>query len=581
MPPEHLQQLLQSDSLMLRRLVEQASASVENGYGELAETFFARYADELDAALTPQLLELGEALARSQQREDFYRHGDHPLRLLLDSLLQRSRTWYARDSKISLQYFERFAALIQSAINYLDSNDGNTLARELNEFCSWTEAEEKRAAKVEARLCEAEINHFKNLAAESQVVDFINQPLGQKLFPHALIDGLGILKSELLHSLFTAGSDNLFWKSWQRLLPLLGQVFASDLDEQILYRNIPIMLNELERNQSLGVSNADFYHQWVAELGEILTLVVKRQPVDCIPFPALPYPEGHSTLNTRVTDAVLQQGNSIPQGAWILFSGESEQIVRCKLALKNAEFDQLLFVDNTGRKVMVKSAKDFSMCLSTGIARLLGDASLDAIITRLLSELVEAAAHKQALQQVDDEAQKIKMQTVAELQRKLAQQKEAKLKAEQQRMRATEYAARRAAAEKAMAEARALAEEKIQRAAAQALVEERNRERLTAAETAEHLQRFQLANIQISALNLGARIEILQNNQWIKCKLAVIIAATGKYIFADNLGRKIAEMQREQLVEALINKEINLLNNGDSFDDQLAKVIRGLRKDIS
>jgi len=76
-------------------------------------------------------------------------------------------------------------------------------------------------------------------------------------------------------------------------------------------------------------------------------------------------------------------------------------------------------------------------------------------------------------------------------------------------------------------------------------------------------------------------VEIIQNGEPVRCKLAVIIAATGKYIFSDNIGRKVAEFQREQLVQALLNNQLTLLNNGDSFDDQLVKVIRGLRKDIS
>jgi hypothetical protein len=71
------------------------------------------------------------------------------------------------------------------------------------------------------------------------------------------------------------------------------------------------------------------------------------------------------------------------------------------------------------------------------------------------------------------------------------------------------------------------------------------------------------------------------NNEPVRCKLAVIIAATGKYIFVDNLGRKTAEFQREQLVQALLDNHLTLVNNGDSFDDQLVKVIRSLRKDIS
>ncbi len=61
----------------------------------------------------------------------------------------------------------------------------------------------------------------------------------------------------------------------------------------------------------------------------------------------------------------------------------------------------------------------------------------------------------------------------------------------------------------------------------------------------------------------------------------MIIGATGKYIFADQVGRKVAEYSREQLVQQLISGELKVLRNGDNFEEQLAKVIRGLRRDVN
>ena len=93
---------------------------------------------------------------------------------------------------------------------------------------------------------------------------------------------------------------------------------------------------------------------------------------------------------------------------------------------------------------------------------------------------------------------------------------------------------------------------------------------------------LEFAQQQVQALNVGAWVELLSDNQQKqRCKLAVIIAASHKYIFVDNLGRKIAEYQREQLIQDYLTEKIIFINNGDKFEDQLAKVIRGLRKDIS
>ena len=66
-----------------------------------------------------------------------------------------------------------------------------------------------------------------------------------------------------------------------------------------------------------------------------------------------------------------------------------------------------------------------------------------------------------------------------------------------------------------------------------------------------------------------------------RAKLSVIISSTGKYIFADQVGRKLAEYTRLQLVALTIEGHIKVLRNGDNFEDQLAKVIRGLRRDVS
>ena len=61
----------------------------------------------------------------------------------------------------------------------------------------------------------------------------------------------------------------------------------------------------------------------------------------------------------------------------------------------------------------------------------------------------------------------------------------------------------------------------------------------------------------------------------------MIISSTGKYIFADQFGRKLAEYTREQLIALMVQDQLKILRNGDNFEDQLAKVIRGLRRDLS
>jgi hypothetical protein len=596
-----LQKIMHGDAGQLDQLFQAAAAPsaasvLRNHTAEKACKFLLK-PEQFDAALTPHIDQLQKALTLHIAQDDkFYSHPENTLRQLINLLISRGSSWYPRESKASQQFLEKLIALI-SKIEQGSRDHINTASKD---FQDWLATEDKRSAMLESRLCETEINSFKTLSAECKVLDFINAALAQKPFPVELQNGVTVtLKSELLHSYFTAGHDNPFWKTWQRLLPSLGKVFstiaASEMsadDSQVLYRTIPALLNELERSTTIPISNPESYRQWVELLSEQLMLTIKKQPIHCSIFLGLRYPDGFSNLNTRVTADLLQQSNDIKEGEWILFKNENKQIIRCKLALKSAETNQMLFVDNTGRKVMNKSMQDFAVCIATGIAKKMTLTNTEDIIAKTIQALIDLQGQKKTqtpehkkIGTAKPQADITIAQTQAEKHLQAQLQTELKLKAEhveEEKHRVVQaLSARRAAAQKALTEAAAIAEERAQRTTELALKQERERLQLEAEQAAENLQRIQLANINISALNLGARVELIHNGEPVRCKLAVIIAATGKYIFSDNIGRKIAEFQREQLVQALLNKQLTLVNNGDSFDDQLAKVIRGLRKDIS
>lgn len=63
----------------------------------------------------------------------------------------------------------------------------------------------------------------------------------------------------------------------------------------------------------------------------------------------------------------------------------------------------------------------------------------------------------------------------------------------------------------------------------------------------------------------------------LRCKLAAFIKTTGKYIFVNRSGAKVAEYQREDLAKALENSEIGMLDDGLIFDRALESIIDNLR----
>jgi hypothetical protein len=63
----------------------------------------------------------------------------------------------------------------------------------------------------------------------------------------------------------------------------------------------------------------------------------------------------------------------------------------------------------------------------------------------------------------------------------------------------------------------------------------------------------------------------------LRCKLAAFIKATGKYIFVNRSGAKVAEYHREELAEALGTNQIAMLDDGLIFDRALESIIDNLR----
>ena len=80
-----------------------------------------------------------------------------------------------------------------------------------------------------------------------------------------------------------------------------------------------------------------------------------------------------------------------------------------------------------------------------------------------------------------------------------------------------------------------------------------------------------------AGLRVGCWVEMPRDNGRLRCKLAAIIRATGKYIFVNRNGAKVAEYLQTGLAQALANGEIHLLDDGLIFDRALESIIDNLR----
>lgn len=577
-----LKQLLSGDSQALQLAIELTAKLAKQTPDARSEALAAQLLEQLwedsqiDAALLPLLHQLTPSYSRWIAKDNgFYIKATHPLRELLEQLIVHLSHWYPRDSKPSQQFVDK----LSNSITQLATKPEQSI---LDDFIRWAESDAKRATMLAERLGDSEAGHMRLTAIECEVIDLLNDHLTGRAFPQEIMEGITrVLKSELQHSLFTA-NDNPdaapFWKHWLRILPVLGQIFPSkniSVEDQLLYGQIPALVNELERSLLLPQSHPTAYQDWVDQLCQALMTAIQKKPMDNAEVTALPYPEGYSNTRTRMTQALMQQGQALEVGDWLRFSDDQGKFIRCMLAYKSPDANQFLLVDQSGRKVMNKSLKDMALCLSTGIALPLKSPNIKHHIEQLLTKLVSLAQKVREQQQVAAQARAQKAAAELSTQQQAMQQQ---AEAAAARAEQVEQDARRVAARKAFTEAKALVEENHRRAQENVRIKGQQNQQPENTEDTKLI----IAQAEVCELKVGAWMELVQPDGTAqKCKLSVILSSTGKYIFVDQLGRKLAEFQRDQLIELMQKDGLRLLRQGGDFEDQLAKVIRGLRKDIS
>src|SRR5690606_4341615 len=64
----------------------------------------------------------------------------------------------------------------------------------------------------------------------------------------------------------------------------------------------------------------------------------------------------------------------------------------------------------------------------------------------------------------------------------------------------------------------------------------------------------------------------------LRCRLAATIKATGKYIFVNRSGMKVAEKTQQDLALALKAGNLKIIDNSMLFDRALESIVSGMRK---
>ncbi len=520
--------------------LEHFAAFIDNwpdGRERFAEETFAALLG--DTGIEPQLTEVLEGLrltflSQAGSDDSLYCDPEHPFRKALNLILTRAQTWYPVPGRAGQEFPEKIISLWQSHQSQIsDFHSG------LEQFL---DKDSRRAAVAEQRLCESESGIIRQASANEAVLALYQSNLAKSLLPPSVAEFFqGECLRELQFLNLNQSQQSQDWSRWHLCIEEIGAIFdPKGIEQQVeVISRVQSLLGVLEAPYHPKVCSEQKYQQFLDDMNAALFQRMKGIFDTEQTFSEFAQLAGKSVSSTVLSQSLVKQAMRLKVGDWFLFTADDGLVLRCKLALKPEGTDQLLFVNAHGRKVMLKDSETFLLCLSTGVAKPLSWGSpFELSLTRIINQ------RRAELEKGVDKQREIEQQAVLDREAELLQ----------------------LAAEKAQEEARELEGRGF------------SRRDLT------HLSDFDSDSVgqaeeALAELKVGAWVEMLDEQSVpIRCKLAVIIRGADKYIFTDRLGAKLADMSREELLLKFCNGQIVVHGAGENFEDQLAKVIRGLRK---
>lgn len=471
----------------------------------------------------------------------------------------------------------RLLAELVATLSSTLAEDWSHASTALTQYCA---QEHIRQQRIEQRLIDSALGQLRTQRARQQAVQLLNRAMSGKRLAPAVVDWLqGEWFSELQWCLLQHGDEGAAWQRHAEITLLLVASLQPPTEEnggrQWLYTQIPRVsagLRQLLTERTHNVAGTDAAMALIEQ--QHLQLLKGHAPT-AAPFQLL------SADNTWFADIslsreMLARAKTLAPGQWFLLKEDSGDR-RIKLILKQDESGQLLFVNQLGIKVLQISIEEFAYRLS---AEMVQPLPLKSPARAAFAEL-EAALEERRLAITNQNAKQRAEETAALLQRREDVRQRVEAEARQRALAHAKAAAeaRALAAAQAAAEATAAKQSAEDEAVARAQ-ELVRKQRARARQASDESQRQRLARQQATVLAIGHWIELHDEKGHLqRLKLAVKLQTSSRLIFVDREGVRRADLTRDQLIEALLAGSARIAEQGPQFEDTLARVVDGLRRD--
>ncbi len=405
-------------------------------------------------------------------------------------------------------------------------------------FESW-EKEKKRRHMLEQRLIQTEMGLDNVWYAQHLAVSSINKFAQGKQLPPEVIQ---FLQGDWLDSMrlviLSKGDES---KEFQRIFKLTDRIVFtyrgqhSPSQKQRMYDYAGQLIDEVQHQLPSLDQKPDQKESVLSALQDIILKIVKEQDV-----PRNDYLPMVTELNEEQQDPELESRLAEQCGNWFRRNGRL-----CQLVAVLPRQKAILWSDFSGRKVALEPAGEFYRELQQDqVSPFTASGSMQGIFQNVARELVETdLSHRVALQKKLDEERSIRAAAKA----KAEAEAEAIVKAREEAQRRQE-------------------EERL-------ALEQRMRQQAIEAEERAALEAESQAKEAIDGLKIGGWVSFENNGKTVRAKLGVRFNATGRLVFVDEFGMKMAELMRDEAVQLILKSEFKFLGADAELEERLGRAV--------
>lgn len=524
--------------LLRSRKIEPSSLSADS-VGKLifVEQLFNGMTQDalLHGVPTSSLFQLKIILSKLFISRKLFGHSEsQTIETLMDTLAMMLMGWWTEGSGLDAQKRQKNLLEISDVLlkNYFD--DSGLLEHQTNTLLEKQEQEQRRLFKLVNRNIDTQRGRMRLQHCEEVIADLYNSHFTKVTLPVALYDLLKSVWHDVLLRILLQKEENhkfeMLWKQAAQATGLMMRSVQSGAHLKSFFVRAENLDDDVARIMLENKESQENIDQLVDVLRASQKQMLQGDSEDYVQ-PEL-IKKGRYFENTQllVSAHLKRKVAELELGRWYLYQPSKEERKLIKLVHREEKYGSVLFSTLDG-KLLGKSFDELVFHLTSERLKLI---QRECFFKRHIELALE---HCWDLIENKDKVEKAHRLAV------LKQQKELKSEADQQ------------ALEKKIIEVRRLRQEHKEDKLVQ--------EELTAS-----------AKKVVSLLRLGSWVTI-QSREGApqRAKLAVRLVSSGKLIFVDRSGLRVAEYTSKELVSLVVKGSVDIIHEGDDFNRTLESVV--------